>query len=244
MKKTFVIFASLSFSSRFEVCSHSVKKHMPNWSIHRTVPDDSNVTGSYIPWMAKRRLETALELLEKGYSKVIIMGADCVLYSPMKELEDALDTKDCVMVPHVVNPVSRHMMAEIYKSGHANADLIGFRNSENAKDILKWLISVTRNECHENGIFYEQTWLSSVPFVFPNTLILRHPGYNFGYWDANDRVLNDINGVWYVGHERLVMVQFSGYLKGKPEIMSKYSRQGAIGKVLHLYKEYDNLIEE
>ena len=204
----------------------------------------------YVLGMAKERLIAALTLLDQ-YDRVILIGADCEIKSRMYELHAEFAKNDVVIVPHAISPVaSRDYMAQIYRTGHANADLIAFKNTENSRNILKWLISVTEgDELKTKGIFYEQTWLSSIPFLFDNVSILRHPGYNVGYWDIEERELkrhNRQNKVMYyvLDNEPVRMVQYSGYVKGSPERMSKYAGKTATGDILKLYQEYDERITE
>lgn len=247
---TFLYYASDSFASRAKVLTDSIKKFHPNANIVRVKPKTKIQPGSYIPGMAKERLQKALEILEAGEKSVIIIGADCELFGPMHEFNyfDSLwSDVDILLVPHVVEPVGdRARMAQFYQTGHANADLIGFRNTDNAKDCLKWLISVTEGEDLKNGIFYEQTWLSSVPFLFPKVDIIRSPGYNVAYFNIFQRDFKMIDGVPFTRRDwPVTMVQYSGYVKGKPERMSKYySGPDVTGDILKLFKEYDDRISE
>lgn len=243
----FITFASESYKSRADLLVESLHKYHPDNRIDR---HDLTFNGNgYVPNLARRRLQVALQHLQSGWDHIVIIGADCVLYSRMTELASYLKHNDAIIVPHAINPVDdRNYMAQIYRTGHANADLMAFRNTENAKNMLKWLISVTEGNEPERGIFYEQTWLSSLPFLFEGVRILRHPGYNVGYWDIDDRWLVHSEKTWkvadYVGNFFPVrMVQFSGYEKGNAHRMSKYySGPDVTGDVLKLFQEYDSQI--
>lgn len=227
---TFLFYASDSFASRAAVLVDSIKKFHPDDKIMHVNPVGNYQLGSYIPNMAKHRLGKALELLEGGEDTVVVIGADCKLFAHL----DIQWKGNVSLVPHVISPVvNRDYMAQLYRTGHANADLMVFSNTDEAKRCLKWLISVTEGNEPDKGIFYEQTWLSAIPFLFEQINIIRDPGINVGYWTENI----DINN--------LKMVQFSGYVKGQPHRMSKYyDGPDVTGDVLTLFQEYDRRIDQ
>lgn len=232
----FLYFASDEFASRAKVLTDSIAKYHPRDTIVHVNPG-SGPLGTYLPGMAKKRLKKALELIESEHEDVCIIGADCELYKtlqfPYRNIQD-WKKYDVIIVPHVPNPLKdREYMAQIYETGHANADLILFLNNTNSKNILKWLISVTEDG-HKPGAFYEQTWLSSLPFLFEGVGIWREIGVNTGYWNVNQ-----------VGVKNLTMFQFSGYEKDKPEEMSRHSKEKArTEEILNFYKAYDAKIEK
>ena len=240
----FLYYASDSFASRAKVLTDSIKKYHPNDTIVHVKPE-SGPLGTYLPGMAKARLETALRLLESGNESVIIIGADCELFAPIDEKHyDDFYNNDIWIVPHVKSPLpNRNYMSQIYNTGHANADFIAIKNCLNSQHILKWLISVTQDTT-KPGEFYEQTWLSSLPFLFDRVGIIRHGGYNVGYWDINQNFEKTNKGYRIWGHP-LVMFQYSGYVKGEPEKMSKHSQELAANQtIIDFYKEYDRRITE
>lgn len=244
---TFLYYASDSFASRAKVLTDSIEKYHPGAKIVHVKPKDGPI-GTYLAGMAKERLQKALELLEAGDKAVIVIGADCELFQPMHELNyfsGVWTDADIALVPHVTKPVaSRDAMAQFYRTGHANADLMAFRNTNNAKYCLEWLISVTEGEEKGKGIFYEQTWLSAVPFLFPRVHIIRDRSYNVAYFNILERDFKYIGDVPYVGSGPVTMVQYSGYVKDYPEKMSKYSGVRVTGDILRLYKDYDVRIEK
>lgn len=246
MKLTFLYYASDSFASRAKVLHESIQKFYPESTIVHVNPESTKLIGSYIDGMAKNRLKSTLRLLEaNACDAVLVLGADCELFSRLPELEEKIETNDVILVPHVFDPHPwRHLMAEIYKSGHANADVMCFKNSEQSKKILNWMISVTEGNDINNGSFYEQTWLSSLPFIFDGVHIMRHPGYNVGYWDANHREIRKMPDGWETHGAPFRLVQYSGYMKGNPHRMSRYSREIAKGDVVELFEAYDRRIDQ
>lgn len=228
----FLYAASDTFASRAKVLTDSIKKYHPNDSIYHLKPNDGPM-GKYIVGLAKQRLEKALELLETTKEDVCIIGADCELYDYLRELK-LCQMPDITLVPHVFSPLAdRSYMAQIYATGHANADLVHFSNTDNAKAALRWLISVTEDGM-KDGSFYEQTWISSLPFLFNNVRIIRDDSYNVGYWSVNELGVNNVT-----------LFQFSGYVKGKPEQMSKHSKhKAATQEIIDFYKAYDQRIDK
>lgn len=235
----FLYFASDSFASRAKVLTDSITKFHPNDTIVHVKPDNGPL-GEYLPGMAKKRLEKALELLESTTQDVCLIGADCEFFASISK--DVFSIfygqdypEDVIIVPHVQSPLKdRQYMAQLYQTGHANADFIVFRNCINSHHILKWLISVTEDGM-KDGAFYEQTWLSSLPFLFTGIHILNYnDGYNRAYWNVNE-----------VGLNRLVFFQYSGYEKGGMLQMSKHSKHKAKNSAIYdFYKAYDDRIKE
>lgn len=237
----FLYATSETFLSRAKVLSDSIEKYHPNDLVVR-LDLGNGPLGEYIPNLARRRLEAALQTLEMTNDDVTIIGADCELFKPIDEA--VASNADFVIVPHVKEPLkNRKYMSQIYQTGHANADFILIRNNENGKNILKWLISVTEDGMID-GCFYEQTWLSAVPFLFNRVRILKFKGYNVGYWDVNHIDLKKINDEYYIGNEPLVLFQYSGYVKGEPKKMSRHSKEECTNSIaLEIYENYDRKIK-
>lgn len=240
----FLYAASDTFASRAKVLTDSITKFHPRDSIVHIKPADGPL-GTYLPNLARTRLEKALELLTITDEDVVVIGADCELFDTLDPFYTFNRINDITLVPHVKKPlVDREYMKQIYNSGHANADLMVFRNCDNAKEALKWLISVTKDGGFP-GDFYEQTWLSSIPFLFERVRIIHHPGYNVGYWEINHINIQKTHYGYSVDGRPLVMMQYSGYVKGKPEKMSRHSGEICNNPVaLEIYQEYDRRITE
>lgn len=241
----FMCYASKDFMSRYNVLEASIRRQHPNSMILCIDPGTNTPLGTYVPNMAKDRLREALKCLEDGFTNIVVLGADCELFAPLTEIQSLLETEDIILIPHVKSPQDdRSKMAALYKTGHANADVMVFKNTENAKDALRWLIEVTEGEDKDRGIFYEQTWLSALPFLFPHVHILRHPGYNVGYWDVVEAGLKLVNNEWLLEDgSPLKIFQYSGFVKGEPEKLSRHQRRHeAVGDILKFYEAYDEKI--
>lgn len=234
-----VIFSSDSFMPRTRVCIESCKEFLPEAKIH-LVPFNNPVNGDYVSGLAKARLEYTRKLIVEGADKVMVLGADCVFYSHPTQF---LNTRGYViLVPHVVDPPTFNG-AQLYKTGHVNADLMLF--TRNSIDILNWLVKQDMKDDSSNGIFYEQTWLSALPFFFEGIGIYRGPAVNYAYFNFHERELRkkEDDSYWIDG-DPLVMVQYSGYHVGYPVGISKHYNGPVTHEILELFQDYETRISK
>lgn len=240
----FVVFSSPSFMNRTNICLDSIKKYHPESPIHLEMTENTN--GTYVEGLAKRRIEKLLELIKEDNNRILVLlGADCILYDRIDCLENLIVDKSMLLTPHVLNPPSQYA-DQIYKTGHANADILVI-NGWKSIPVLEWLIKQDMIYAPERGIFYEQTWLSSLPFIFNNIGIIRHPGFNFAYFNMHERKLIKQDAHYTVEFNGLTwplkIVQFSGYEKGLLDKFSKHYRNSVDNQdLLTLIKDYDKLI--
>lgn len=241
MATAFIVAYTEGFRKRARVCLDSVRKHHPSAKLEELVIENPEFEkGGYVKGLARLRLIKAREALLRNEGPVVVIGADCVFYDSIDRLLRV--SKRCQysvsITPHVLKPLPTDEllpnMQGVYKTGHANADFIIFYPNKGAMEIIDWLLSVPMENRIEDGIFYEQNWLSALPFLFDGVDIIRHPGYNVAYFNAHEeRDLEDV-----------VFVQYSGYIEGNPAMMSKHNeRFRATGKLLELFKEYEEAIK-
>lgn len=238
-----VIFSSDSFMPRTNVCVESCKQFLPEATIH-VVPFNNEVKGDYISGLAKARLEYTKKLLDEGAERVMVLGADCVFYARPTEF---LNTGGhVVLVPHVIDPPTQNG-AQLYKTGHVNADLMLF--TPRSHPILEWLISQDMKDDSTNGIFYEQTWLSALPFFFEGIGIYRGPEVNYAYFNFQERYLTKRYSAskgeeFYVDGIPLVMVQYSGFEVNNWYKLSKhFNGQVKNPLILELFHDYKERIK-
>lgn len=237
----FVTFSSKSFMPRTQVCLDSIVKYHPEAITYHVKVNSPAQPGTYIPGLPQERLKYVKMLLESSDNPVVLIGADCVLYDRLDPFTDHLGS--IVLTPHVINPPDERGAA-LYQTGHVNADLVLFRKE--SLPILEWLIKQDMKNDINNGIFYEQTWMSALPFIFDGVSICRHPGINYAYFNFNERGLtkSHVNEKWYVNSYPLIMAQFSGYVEGQPELYSRYYDQRGVNTrmTLELFKDYEREI--
>lgn len=251
MKKlTFVMCASESFMDRANIALESIKKHHPKANIifEKFEQKDKSNSSYYLPGFARRRLELVKEQVDKCiYGDLIVMvGADCVFYDNYfaGHLSEDIFDASIVLCPHVIKP-PKDNVKQLYRTGHANADFVIF--NRHSKEVLTWLLEQDLDDDLKNGSFFEQTYLSALPFLFDDVVILRdNAEINFAYFNAHERTLTkNEKGDYLVDGAPLIMVQFSGFIDNAPERLSKhYSGVSAKGPLLELFSEYNQKVNK
>lgn len=230
----FVVFATPSFDKRTKVCLDSIREYYGEEAIDYTKIEEV-FFASYVPSLALKRLQRCRDLIKAGEQEVIMLGADCVLYGRLHPLHES--SANITLVPHVIHPPTQRGAA-MYMTGHANGDVVVFR--QGSLPALEWLCEQQLVERPHEGVFYEQTWLSALPFCYPNIDICRHPGINFAWYNAHERPLSSDR---HINGSPLLLAQYSGYQEGSPQRISKYySGPDVEGPTLELFKEYDRMI--
>lgn len=236
----FCVFYSPAFASRAQVCVDSIRRFHHNARVHE-IPLDSNASpGQYIQGFHKFRFKWIRDFLPSidPWDRVVFVGADCVFYGRATPFLEMAEVNQIVIVPHVVYP-PRERVGSLYVTGHANGDLFSF--SPQSAPALDWLLQQDMTNNIRGGIFYEQTHLSSLPFIADGVAIYRRPDVNVAWFNLNERALTQENGRYMVNGVPLVMAHFTGYNKGEPGRLSRYSnRTIPSGTALEsLFREYD-----
>lgn len=239
---TFLYFAGPQYYTRAEVLMTSIKTYHPYDQIEYVKLTDDFPVGTYIPGFHKLKYKKILELFDKGHEEVIYIGSDCEIFSPLYEVQNIFQYReaDVIITPHMktYEGFSRDTLLMTYKTGMANSDFIAFRSCENSRNTLKWLIEMSEDNTRD-GSFFDQTWVSSLPFLFPNVYILRDYRYQIAYWDVEE--YNKINSV-LDKENPMRFYHYSGFEKGQLPRISKHSDRIASGDVLELLKRYDERI--
>ena len=241
---------SEEYQGIYEVCLESLKQHFPPTVDHiRVNPDDYTSCRSMYKHTSEAsficaiRPRVVLEYLQR-YDEVIFLGSDVVFYSCPNEL---FQKHKAIVVPHIISPIpfggTFPGMENIPITGHLNTDIVKWTNDAKVHDFLVWQDETHREWCVQtNGIFLDQTWLNCLPFFVDGVKILRHPGYNLAYFNLKERELtkNKRGNKYLVNGQPLICAQYSGFLKGKPEQLSKYTTYETNNEItLELYRQYD-----
>lgn len=153
-------------------------------------------------------------------TKFVYVDPDCLLFSPMGELVDALDKHEIVLTPHLLAPGNIDMEISCLKHGVFNLGFLGVRRSEKGRALVDWWADRLYDFCYEDfrrGLFTDQKWINLAPCFF-DLHILRHPGYNYGPWNFLERKLSRKDGAVHVDETfRLRFVHFSGFNSGSFE---------------------------
>lgn len=160
--------------------------------------------------------------------KFIYLDSDTRLYSPLRELNDILDTSSIVVTPHCLYPyikdaVKRTFHNEhhttgwrelgILKTGLYNAGFFALKRTKNAEKFLEWWNYRLERYCYRDikeGLFDDQRWLDLAPIFF-EAHVLIHPGYNVAFWNISERIFGiEESGRYTINGDSLRFIHFSG----------------------------------
>jgi hypothetical protein len=189
-------------------------------------------------------------LLEKKFDAVVYLDPDIKVFSPLKELEDALAKYSTVLTPHLTSPSitddgvqDNELAASIH--GTYNLGFLAIKNSEQGLAVASWWKNRLLKYCFDEknrGIFTDQKWFDLVPALFDGVHILRHPGYNIATWNIENRVISREADDLRVNHQPLRFIHFSGYDSGAhKQMLDRYAADQPEFRVLSL--EYSEELE-
>ncbi len=189
-----------------------------------------------------------LELFRRHPGEFIVyLDPDMYVTSEMTELATLINSGvDCVLTPHITEP-SEHgewIDQRALQFGINNLGFCGLRHTEDVERIVWWWARRLAADCVidlSKGLFVDQKWADLLPAFIDNTRLLRHPGYNVGYWNLTQRRVQHVGGEWRVNAYPLRLVHFSGNVIEDPTVFSRHSQQlhlGNIGDLRMLLDEY------
>lgn len=169
-------------------------------------------------------------------TKLIYFDPDIIVYQPLTELLDKLNTHSIVVTPHICSPLHDdfHPNEETHlNTGIFNLGFIAFNRSQSSFDFVKWWQQKLAYECKidlENGLFVDQNWVNFAPYYVDNVLIEKNLGYNMAYWNLHERKIMKEENTWMVESTShlltpLIFFHFSGYQLSKPNVLSKYQNR-------------------
>lgn len=181
----------------------------------------------------------ALEhLIRCGYSNVLYIDPDIVLYRPLTEVLSLLEAgSDLVLTPHLLSPVldtRKPDELDIRRAGTYNLGFCALRGTDNMLGMLHWWQGKLQRHCiiaHDRGIFVDQSWMDLVPGLFPNVSVLRHPGYNVAYWNIAQRPVIKEGADFLVVGEPLAFFHYSGLNPLSPQPVSKHQDRFTLDNV-------------
>ncbi len=168
----------------------------------------------------------SLYLLENfpDLKHVFYFDADIYVYNSLEHAEKLLETYDLLLTPHFLSPINDDKIPSelhILRTGVYNMGFAAFKNSENAKSVLRWWKTRVFDFGFENnnlGLAADQMYMSLAPVLFKNVGIIRHKGYNFAYWNIHERKLSEYNGTYFINSEYpLVFIHFAKFDPHNPD---------------------------
>lgn len=193
------------------------------------------------------RARVVLDAFNKGYDKVVFLGAKMEFFEAPYQLLINLCAYNAVVTPHITEPLPDDGFlpsnASVSFTGHISTDLVGFRKCPEIIKFLKWQDQIMKTQCKTtNNTYLDQSWLNFLPFFVENVKILKDPAYNVAYWNFKQRYLKKSMNWWYVGNgieKPLVCFQYSGLDLNCPENISTHqNRYKAEGEFLEFLKDY------
>jgi glycosyltransferase involved in cell wall biosynthesis len=189
---------------------------------------------------------------EKKYDKVIYIDPDIYVYSPLTEVERALDSgKLMVLTPHLtgfLDDDKRPSELNILQAGTYNLGFLAVSKHHDTERFLKWWQSKLEFNCTvdiPNALFVDQKWMDLTPGFFEDVYILHHPGYNVAYWNLKHRTVTKNGESYFVNGKRLVFFHFSGINPSNPNTLSKHQNRFTlknIGAAAQLVQEYADAV--
>lgn len=245
---------SESYEPIYKVCLDNLKQHFPPTIDHIKVNPTAyeNLRKEYkhsseAAFICAIRPRVVLEYL-KQYEEVIFLGSDVVFYSCPNEL---FEKYKAIVVPHIISPIpfgdTFPGMENIPVTGHLNTDIVKWSNSPEIIKFLEWQNNAHKEHCIQtNGIFLDQTWLNCLPFFVDGVKILRHPGYNLAYFNLKERQItkNKRGNKYLINNKPLICAQYSGFIKGNPEKLSRYTTFiSNCPNIKELFEDYNNKLK-
>lgn len=139
-------------------------------------------------------------LLNRGYSRVVLVDADTLLLGRMDDVLRVLDDHSILLCPHRLKPPTGRGRADadlgLLRSGTFNAGLVGVRDTPPARSFIDWWRDRLQRHCRnspEDGLHLDQRWLDLVPGLFPDVGLVRDPGINVGWWNFDERPISIAN---------------------------------------------------
>lgn len=199
------------------------------------------------PWMFEW-------LFSRGYSRVVYLDPDIVVYGQMAEVEKAFDSGALmVLTPHLTAPLDdgkKPSDLDILIAGSYNLGFLALARRPELDSMLRWWKGHLERECvvdFSRGLFVDQKWMDMAPGLFGSAAILRHPGYNVAYWNLLHRELRRTAGAFTVNGEPLVFFHFSGLNIKRPGPFSKHQNRftlDTIGDARFLVDGYLSALNE
>jgi glycosyltransferase involved in cell wall biosynthesis len=187
------------------------------------------------------------ELFARGYDRVVYLDPDTRIYSPLAELDAMPADTFMALTPHLTGSIGgddHPSERAILQSGTYNLGFLAVWRQPSLDRFLTWWKEKLEFQCivHiERGLFVDQKWMDLAPGLFAGVAILRHDGYNVGYWNLRQRTVIDEGERMAVNGEPLRFFHFSGVDATQPEMVSKHDGRlkiedvGVVGGLIEAY---------
>jgi hypothetical protein len=216
--------AACNYVPKVRALVASIRRHQPAWRIHLALADEfpsgldlgaegfdevHPVADLGIPdhrgWAFCHgivELSTAIKpfLLRRLLARadcggVVYLDPDTVLFSPLEEVEEAVQAASISLTPHLTRPepelegVMDNEIAAL-KHGTYNLGFLAVAPTEVGLAFADWWADRCYHFCRDaipQGLFTDQRWIDLVPSFFPGTAILRSSRLNVASWNVSTR---------------------------------------------------------
>lgn len=121
---------------------------------------------------------------------LVYMDSDMKVMSPLTELSAIAENHPVIITGHHINPDQFDYMQlpDFQVRGIYNSGFLAFKRHPVAEKYLNWWGKLCeRNGYIEPGVYTDQVWLDLAHNYFDDVYALRHPGYNVGPWNIEER---------------------------------------------------------
>ncbi len=250
--------------SQFKVLADSIKKHCPEVDLllYYGGPVPETFTGFDItPWLNQTpytnnwyrycsvRAKAVLDAFDRGYERVVLLGADTELFAYPHELLMRYNSPepDMFVTMYTDSPYQGDQGPypndyHTFEVGQIQADCVAFSNNEQCRKFLAWLDSkpMVINDRGRDKIMLDQGWMSLCFSFLKNVHIIRHSGYNVGNYNMFQREMRKHGETWVLRKDQpLVLFHYAGLEKNNEHLVSKHqNRYRATGDILDFLKDY------
>ena len=178
---------------------------------------------------------------------VLYLDPDILVVSRFAELLDLLKSGvECVLTPHITEPAEYAEFGDqqALRYGINNLGFCTLRDTPEVRRAVWWWARRLEFHCTidlDSGLFVDQKWADLLPAFIERSVLLRHPGYNVGYWNLAQRRVSRVEDSWLVNDRPLRFVHFSGNKIEDEDVFSRHSTQFEahnIGGLRALLDEY------
>ncbi len=171
---------------------------------------------------------------------------------PLTALWHQLDTATILLTPFVTRSLSAGEPDEkfLQNIGLYSADFLAFRRSPETDRMLTWWDDRVRVRAYINfcaGFCLDQLWLMHVPVFFPQTRVIRNPGWHAALWNLPERTLTPEAGHWLVNgpageNEPVLFFNFKGLLNADEGFFPhqnrlRFSEKSPVATLLNTYRK-------
>ncbi|MCJ8010954.1 hypothetical protein MUG84_04240 [Paenibacillus sp. KQZ6P-2] len=184
-----------------------------------------------------------------GENEFIYLDARMLVVSPLKEFRSMMSSSTIVLTPHFVEPFSRTDCSreiQVLTDGTFHMGMIGMTRTQELGRLLNWWIRAIREFDGQHvfgGSLHDQKCLNLVPGYF-QTGILRHPGYNVGFWNIHEqsRFIYLNRKRYTAGSERLRCFNFNNDNSSLTNMMGALFPHEA--SIHQLWAKYSNALQQ